>query len=229
MTLVGRSVVLVTMTGVTPGKTSYTARIFHSDAGTEGDLSMTKHEMMKHAMSKHGLLAVLLMVPLSPASGQKVRFDYSKETDFSQFKTFAWVPGSSLITDQMDSYIKTGVVLILKSKGITQTDFSKADALITYDLATDGSIALGRALDPSYAASGGVPLPGQSIWLAPLVGTPATTVRKGEIIFRLLDKTANRVVWTGIAKGNLSSKVFDNLQLLDGALNKLFDEYPPKR
>jgi Domain of unknown function (DUF4136) len=216
------------MTGVTPEKTSYTARIFHSDAGTEEDLPMTKHEMMKHTMSKHGLLAVLLMLPMSLASGQKVRFDYSKETDFSRFKTFAWVPGSSVITDQMDSYIKTGVVQILKSKGIFQTDFSKADSLLTYDLATDADIAIGRALDPSYAASGGVPLPGQSIWLAPEVGTPATNVRKGEIVFRFLDKNANRVVWTGIAKGNLDSKAFDNLKLLNGALNKLFDEYPPK-
>jgi Domain of unknown function (DUF4136) len=179
-------------------------------------------------MTNRVLLAAFLLIPLSLLSGQKVSVDYDKKADFSKFKTYAWVPGTSVITAKLDAYLKGGAAQILSSKGLTETEFAKADLLITYDIASDGDVAVGSALDPTYAASGGVLLPGQTIWLAPAVGTPASYVRKGSLGFRFLDKAANRVIWTATATAKLSNTNYNNGHRIDQALNKIFDRYPPK-
>jgi Domain of unknown function (DUF4136) len=175
------------------------------------------------------LLVTLLALPATQLTAQKVHVDFDKGTDFSRLKTYAWVRGTPANNPNMDFYIKNVVTEFLRRKGITEADFTKADSLITYHAARDADIAVAGSLDPTYAASGGVPLPNQSVWSSSPSGIPASFVRKGSLGFQILDKAANKVVWTGTAQGTLKEKVPERLDQIDKALGKLFERYPPAK
>ena len=180
-------------------------------------------------MIKRLLLLTLLALPATPLAGQKVHVDFDKGTDFSRFKTYAWVRGTPVNNPNMDLYIKSVTTELLRRKGIIETEFSKADSLITYHAAGDSDIAVSGSLDPTFIASGGIPFPNQTVWSGSTGGMPASMVRKGSLGFQILDKGANHVVWTGTAKGTLKDKTPDKLDQIDKILQKLFEQYPPSK
>lgn len=177
-------------------------------------------------MIRRALLITLLIAPASLFAGSKIHVDYDKSSDFSRFKTYAWVRGTPVNNPNLNLYIKSSVAELLRRKGLAEADFSKADSLITYDAATDADVAVSGSLDPSYAATGGVPLTEQSVW-SNSTGMPASFVRKGSIGFRILDKAANCVVWTGTAQGTIKERMAERLDQINKTLVKLFEHYPP--
>ena len=45
-------------------------------------------------MIRRALLITLLIAPASLFAGSKIHVDYDKSSDFSRFKTYAWVRGT---------------------------------------------------------------------------------------------------------------------------------------
>ena len=169
----------------------------------------------------------MLLVPLLvlPATAQKVKIDYNKRTDFSRFKTYAWVPGTPVFDPQLDRYIKNSVIDVLLHSGMTEATVDKADLLVTYHAAIGTDLSVGTAIDPTYAASGGVAVPGHSVWESS--GGIATHVTKGSLTFELIDRAANRPIWTGTAKHTVSEKSSERLDQVQKSLDKLFRHFPP--
>lgn len=178
------------------------------------------------------LISVLLTVLLSPAltlqlAAQKVRVEYEKATDFSKFKTYAWVPGTPVFDPRLDAYIRNSVISVLQQSGMTEAGVGAADLLVTYHAAVNTNLSVGTALDPTYAASGGVPAPGHSAW--EVAGGAATHVTKGSLTVEMVDRAANRPVWSGTAKHTVSDMPHERWEQIQKALDKLFRRFPPKR
>ena len=170
-------------------------------------------------------LAALLTAFVNPLFAQKIKIDYDKKINFSGFKTYVWVPGTAVANPKLDAYIKNVASDCLRHAGLKEAPFSEADLAVTYHAATDGDLSVGTAIDPTYSASGGVIVPGQSIWA--VNGGSSAYVEKGSLTFEILDKKANRIIWTGTAKGTLKDKASERWDQAANATGKLFDRYPP--
>jgi Domain of unknown function (DUF4136) len=176
------------------------------------------------------LLAVLLLslfVLVTPLVAKKFDVTYDKSTDFSKFKTYVWIPGTPVYDPRIDKYIKDSVNQVLQKSGLSAADFIHADLVVTYHAASGSNVSIGTALDPTFAASGGVPVPGQDMWQTSNVGGVSTLVRKGNITFEILDRSANRAIWSGTAKGTIAESSGLRFEQLSDALGRLFAQFPP--
>jgi len=176
------------------------------------------------AATRLSLIFVLLLVPRLDA--QKVKIDYDKTADFSKFKSYAWVQGTPLFDPQLDAYVRDSIIDMLRHMGMTEAPVNQADILVTYHAAIGTDISVGTALDPTYAATGGTPMPGQSIWQTSSGAAPAH-VTKGSLAFEILDRAANRPIWTGIAKDSVKDTQHERQDQLQKVLDKLFRSFPP--
>jgi hypothetical protein len=86
-------------------------------------------------MSKNALFSiVLLLMAASTAIAQDVRYNFDKDTDFSKFKSYKWVPikDAAKVDDLRDKQIKEAVDAELAKKGLTKSDADSADLYIGY-------------------------------------------------------------------------------------------------
>ncbi|HET6178775.1 MAG TPA: DUF4136 domain-containing protein [Candidatus Sulfotelmatobacter sp.] len=177
-----------------------------------------------------GTIAVLLLFSLTvfvpQLAAQKVRVQYDKTTDFSKYKTYAWVPGTPVFDPKLDAYIEDRVLDALRRSGLSEAPVNSAELLVTYHAAINTDLSVGTAIDPTYAASGGVATPGSSIWEAGGGGT--THVTKGSLIFEIVSRLTNRPIWTGTAKHTVSDQHAERWNQVKKALDKIFQEFPPQ-
>jgi hypothetical protein len=173
--------------------------------------------------------ALLVFVPplVPQLAAQKIKIEYEKTADFSKFKTYAWVPGTPVFDPQMDAYIQNRLVEVLRRSGMIEAAVNAADILVTYHAALSTDLNVGTALDPTFAASGGTPIAGHSIWETSATG--GTHVTKGSIAFEILDRVAKRPVWIGTAKHSVSDAHQERWNDVEKALDKLLSHFPPKR
>jgi len=171
-------------------------------------------------------LPVFLLSQVPRLEAQKIKIEYEKTADFSKFKTYAWVPGTPVFDPQMDTYIQSRLVEALRRNGMTEAAVNAADVLVTYHAALSTDLNVGNAIDPTFAASGGTPIAGHSIWETTATG--GTHVTKGSIAFEILDRAAKRPVWIGTAKHTVSDVHHERWNDVEKALDKLLRHFPPK-
>lgn len=181
------------------------------------------------AVSRTCALIVLLSFSVLPPQlgAQKVRIQYDKMTDFAKFKTYAWVPGTPVFDPKLDVYIMDTVIHVLRRNDFAEGSVDSADLLVTYHAATQTDLSVGTAIDPTYAASGGVPSPGQNHWEVGRGGP--THVSKGNLTIEIVDRRTSLPIWTGTAKHTLSDHHDERWNQIEKALNKLFRNFPPQR
>lgn len=132
-----------------------------------------------------------------------------------------------MIDPKMDQYIVHSVDDVLRRSGLTENKVSEADLVVTYNAARDAEISVGTALDPTFAATGGLPLSGHSVWQTSSARGVSTHVRKGSLNFEILDRKANKTIWSGTASDTISDKPGDHWSQVQKALDNLFHDYPP--
>jgi hypothetical protein len=114
---------------------------------------------------------------------------------------------------------------VLQQSGMTEARVGAADLLVTYHAAVNTDLSVGTAIDPTFAASGGVPTPGHSAW--EVAGGGATHVTKGSLTIEMVDRAANRPVWSGTAKRTVSDMPHERWDQVQKALDRLFRRFPP--
>ena len=196
---------------------------------------MTTHRSLNRSRARMGSLAratttfatVAFLLPLVlQVAAQKIKIQCEKSTDFSKFKTYAWVPGTPVFDPQMDTYIQNRFIEAIRQSGMTEAPVSTADVLVTYHAARSTDLTVGSAVDPTFAASGGKPVAGHSIWETS--GTGGTHITKGSIAYEVVDRVAKRPVWIGTAKHKVSDAEHERWNDVQKALDKLLSRFPPK-
>lgn len=162
-------------------------------------------------------LILLLILSSVGSCGRRipVRRQFDRNVDFDQYRTFGWVsdPGQSLrLPEWLAHTIEESVRRKLHNEGFTEGN-GAADLLVSYELKRE----LKTVWQKSFNSRG---LP---------TFRPRTFDRGTEVILRitLLDRSSNRVVWSGNAALPPTSNVKKTQKAVQRAVAKLLRRFPP--
>ena len=161
-----------------------------------------------------------LMVLTIATSGfaQKIKIGYDKSVDFSKYKTYTWMkPDFPPTRPELYQIVTSSIDDELRDKGLT-----KVDANGDLSLSASGGIGFGYNT-PAWANQNfGVWAGETPILLAPQVG-------EGSLTLQFLDRSQNKLVWSGTALQNLDPDQKEkSLNLVIKAIIKLLKPFPPK-
>jgi hypothetical protein len=161
---------------------------------------------------------VLLCAGVS--SGQQVKTDYDRSTNFAQYKTYSWEKVQT--QDQLwVSRIKEAVNASLAAKGLTPVE-SGGDVSIVAIETTQNQ----QTLNTFYDGFGGG-------WRWRGFGgfgdatTTTETYKVGTLVVDLFDAHTKTLIWRGSSSDTLSDKSDKNIKNLDKGVQKMFDHFPP--
>lgn len=159
-------------------------------------------------------LLVMTMVPMAVLA-QQVSVNYNHSQDFSQYHTYAW---GSNNTNQVQNSILAQVAQQdinsqLQSKGLQMVQENQNPDLIV--LASGG-----LKQQTSYSAWG---MRGFGGGMGSI--TPEQSV-EGTLIVDLHDVKNQTLIWRGIAQDTLNNNGDKNQQILNKAIQKMFQKYP---
>ena len=179
-------------------------------------------------LSRPGLWLLLVLALSLPSQAQKVHVTYDKTLDFSKFKTYAWEPHGAVAHPMLAADVVGAIDDQMKAKGF-RLDTNNPDIVIKIYGSIDQESTL-YSNDPLYAASGGIPPFDPSFSgpaLAGMYGNTTVTIHKGQMVVDLIQFSAKKLVWRGMATDNLSANHPDKLlDQVNGAIAKMFKEYP---
>ena len=153
-----------------------------------------------------------------------VKYDYDKQTDFAQLKTFDWmpVPDGENMDDFLMVLIKEAVNAELRIKGLKLTSESP-DFLIAHHTATKDMVEViewGYDYGPYGRYWGGD-------WGPRNVST--YDYEEGSLILDFVDAKSKKLIWRGTAKAevqNVDSSEYRE-QLINKTVKKILEKYPP--
>jgi hypothetical protein len=182
-------------------------------------------------MKKIALFSIaLFLLAASTAVAQDVRYNFDKNTDFSKFKTYKWVPmkDAQKVNDLLDKEIKDAVDAELAKKGLSKSDADTADLYIGYQVGVGTekqftSYDSGWGYGPGwygggwYGGGGGMTT-GQT-----------STIYVGQLAVDMNDSKNHDLVWRGLASKTIDPKAKPDKQEknLAKAVAKLLKNYPP--
>src|ERR1700752_5004021 len=194
---------------------------------TTNGISTIRRNDMKKIFS---LCALLVLVTASGAFGQDVRYNFSKDTDFSKLKTYKWVEikGAQQVDSLTDKQIKDAVDAGLAQKGLTKVD-DNADIFVGYQTAIGTekqftSYNSGWGYGPGWYGGG---------WYGPSGGMTTgstSTIYTGQLVLDMYDTPDHDLIWRGVASKSLDPKAKPEKREknLNKAVAKLLKKYPPE-
>lgn len=190
--------------------------------------------MKSRKMSRRpaALGAVLAAALAGCATGPDIRTDYNHSTDFSQYRTFAFLPrlgtdkqGYESLTTQ---YLKDAVHKEMTVRGYEYAP-RQPDLLVNFNMQFQQKIVSSPAPMPPpgymgyYAYRGGLyaPWPGYGFY------SDTYTYTEGTLNIDLVDARKNQLVWEGVAQGDASQPERQTSQLmLEQVVGQIFARYP---
>ena len=176
------------------------------------------------------LVGILLSV--STAVGQDVRYNFDKNSDFSKFKTYKWVPlkDATKLNDLVDKQIIDSVNAELATKGLTQVTEDSANLYVGYQ-AGIGQEKEFTSYSSDWGYGGGWYRGG---WYGGAGGMSTTsgqtsTIYIGQLAVDMYDSANHNLVWRGVASKTIDPKAKPEKQEknLKKAVTKLLKNYPP--
>ncbi len=175
---------------------------------------------------------LLALFSLASAYSQKVNVGYDKGVDFSKFATYTWAtPATPPARPLLYLSILDSIDYELKSKG-----------LVRMENAGDLTLALAGGIEFGFNNAAGTPIMPYSSGPPPAIDATMWTgaggfsnltapqVPQGTLLLNVVDRGANKVIWTGSVKQkfDLENKK-KSIELLNKAISKLLKEFPPRK
>src|SRR5262245_37551128 len=176
------------------------------------------------------LASVVLLASAVTAFAQDVRYNFDKQADFNQFKTYKWVTlkGAQVPNDLVYMQIKAAVDAELAAKGLKRTEDAAADLYVGYQTAINTekqytSFDTGWGYGPGWYGGG---------WYGGGGGTTTgttSTIYIGQLAVDMYQAGQKQLVWRGVASKTLDdrAKPEKRQKNLTKAMTKLFKNYPP--
>jgi hypothetical protein len=172
-----------------------------------------------------------LLLGVSAAVAQDVRYDFDKDKDFSKYKTYKWVTikGADQPDDLTSKKITSAIDAELATKGMTKTEEDTADIYIGYQT------ALGQEKEfTSYNTGWGYGPGWGGGWyggggMSTTYGS-TSTVYVGQLDVSFYDPAQKQLVWRGVATKTLDPKAKPEKKEknIAKAIAKLLKNFPPK-
>ncbi len=174
------------------------------------------------------IVIVLAGLMTAAAFSAKIKSDYDKSIDFSSYRTYAWGKNTQPTRVAAGLFISAAINTALESRGLQQANIDEADIVVAYAAAGDQMMSFG-VVDPSYAAIGGQPLPGSTVWTT---GTNSPTggsfVRKGSLVIDIYDRRQQKLIWTAVATDTIQDKPDKAINQINNMVAEMFSRYPVK-
>ena len=187
--------------------------------------------------ARFGAGLILALVACSVMHAQDVRTNYMPGTDFSTYRSYAWVdevqgvPAIGGHPDQiLDAQVKQAIDSQMAAKGLTKVaDGGKPDLLLGYQLMIDREKQI-NGFGDSWGGWGG--------WGGPWGGNSfgsfsasTSTNYVGTFVIGMYDAAARKLVWIGGAQHAIepSKKPEKNQERLNKGAQKLLKDFPPGR
>jgi hypothetical protein len=168
------------------------------------------------------LLPLVLGFAAGPAAAQDVSYNFDKDTDFSQFKSYKWVNIKGV--QQVDNLTARQIAVVidaeLAKKGLLKTDSDNADLYIGYQTALSRQTAWmayrdGWGYGPAWG--GGLDSIGES------------SIHAGELDLDIYAASDKKLVWRGAVSNAVDLNLHPegtqkNIQKFS---EKLLKNYPP--
>jgi hypothetical protein len=179
-------------------------------------------------MNRSAKLAILSLLLGSALWAQKVNVGYDKKADFTQFKSYAWMPRQAPVARPvLAAHIAGATDEELAKKGLQKVD-SNPDLLITQYGGVDAQGGV-VATDPTYMTYGGIPPPDVSVWSGS-VPSAVSHAQEGYLTMDVIDARNKQLLWRGKVKVNLDYEHKEKaLAQVNKAVAKLLAKYPPKQ
>jgi len=191
-----------------------------------------KLEGREFAMKKIALFstALFLLLAAGLAVAQDVRYNFDKDTDFSKFKTYKWVPmkDAAKVDDLLDKQIKEAVDAELAKKGLTKTDADMADLYIGYQVGI-GTEKQFTSYDSGWGYGPGWHGGGWYGGGGGMTTGQTSTIYVGQLAVDMNDSKNHDLVWRGLVSKTIDPKAKPDKQQknLAKAVAKLLKNYPP--
>ncbi len=166
------------------------------------------------------------------AYSQKVKVGYDKGVDFSHYATYTWAtPATPPARPLLYLSIIDSIDYELKSKGLVRKeDAGDLTLVLAGGLEFGFNNAAGTPAMPYF--SGPPPAIDSTMWTGAggFSNLTASQVPEGTLLLNLVDRGANKVVWSGSVKQkfDLDNKK-KSIELLNQAISKLLKGFPPKK
>lgn len=170
-------------------------------------------------LSRISLSLALVMLVANTAAAQKVTIDYSKDANFSRYKTFSWIKEPQAADPLMRQRITDDINAALADRGLTLVT-SDADLAIAAHAATQQQ----RTLNTFYDGFGGGWRWGGGF------GSATTRVNRyevGTLVVDIFDARTKEALWRGTASKTVSDDPRKNANNLNKAVANMFKAFPP--
>jgi hypothetical protein len=183
-------------------------------------LSLWRNEI--HMKTATLMAAMALALGGTSSSAQTVTYDYAKGTNFSTYKSYAWVRGHNLQDELNHQRIVSSIDAQLVGKGLTQVSTSETpDLLVAYHASFDRNVQI-NAFSSDF---------GGWRFNSSRTGTARTEeIVTGTLVVDMIDAKTESMLWRGVASRDLDMKASPEKRdkNMKKAAEKLFKNYPPK-
>lgn len=174
-------------------------------------------------------------------NAQKVMFDYNTNTDFTKYKTYAWLAHNDSVLNRpapeklFGGYIEKDANQELKNRGMKLVSenpdaififYTSVDEIVRYSQSPTLSVGVGVGVGfpgyfgPAYYAGGSAPVAGGKI--------TETIEEDGTIGYSMYDARTGKLLWNGsISK---TFKLSDDIaKIIEDYTIRIFTKYPVKK
>ena len=174
-------------------------------------------------MKKRILAGLVLSLLLSTAAfAQKTNIDWDRSANFSNYHTYMWEKSPNPAKGFWDQRITDQVDRQLQAKGLTKVD-SNPDVWVVYSNSIHDQK---QVVGTGYGFGGGW---GWGYWGPDNVTYNTYVTKLGTLVVELADAKGKELLWRGSVTDTISDNSNKNINNLDKAINKLFQNYPPKQ
>ena len=158
---------------------------------------------------------------VSCSSVYGVRYDYDKQADFENLKTYDWmtVPEKANINSLNVERVKKAVSAELQAKGLMMTsnnpDFLIAEHLGRKDKVQITNWGYGYGPHGGYRGAGGI---------------STYEYEEGSLILDFVDAKSKKMIWRGVAKADINNVDTPEKKekLINEAVHEILKNFPPK-
>jgi len=174
-------------------------------------------------------LFIAAAVLMLAACAKTPDIDYDKSVDFSNYKTFAWMPQATLadannyqMSPLMEQRVREAVNTQLQAQGMSLVDENSADVLLNYHASVDTKID-SDTFNVGYGAR-------WNYWgLGYNTQTTTHEYEVGTLILDVIDRESNQLVWRGAREGRLQKKQSpeQRTKAVNKAVATILSGFPP--
>jgi hypothetical protein len=167
-----------------------------------------------------GVLFVLLVA--TTALALEIQVDYNSRVDFSTFRTFSWVEGTTPLSPMTQDRIRGAVVEAMASRGLQEVA-DGGDLLVVTHAAQSSE----KEISAHAWSYGGW---GYGAWNDSGWGSSTVNVSEvetGTLVVDLIDAASEDLVWRGVASAAIQKDPNKGEKQLRKAATRMFKDFPP--